>query len=242
MVDQSYLKKYKNRLPYNDGSIPESDYTSIAHKDEIREIFNVNYFSGFTNYLKTLNSPQQINQQIKKLKEINIQGFNTLFSKVYSLGPGERVLYYLVDGAVLGGGSSGGVDITVNGSQYEIKGANISSDGFAYGFEVARGLDVFNIINDIYTLCQQNDISSSRTEIKGSSISALKSKMPKEYATIEKQFATKVANYFKNKVIILNNDKSKNYGTVEFIGKVTAENIRIERISRGVVKPKLKIR
>jgi hypothetical protein len=50
---------------------------------------------------------------------------------------------------------------------------------------------------------QQNDISSSRTEIKGSSISALKSKMPKEYAAIEKQFATKVANYFKNKVIIL---------------------------------------
>ena len=248
MDDNPYLKKYENKLPYNDKAIPESDYTNITHKKQIREIFNKNYFKNFSDYLKTLDSPQQINQRIKKLKEINIQGYNNLFAKVYSLGPGERVLYYLIDSAELGGGSSAGVDITVNGSQYEIKGANISAASgnniFAYGFEVSRSLDVFSIINSIYALCQQNNISiESRTEIKTSSIDALRLKMPKEYAIIERKFAILLgSDYFKNKLIILNNNNSKNYGLVEFIGKVNADNITIERISRGVVRPKIKIR
>jgi hypothetical protein len=245
MALDPYLQKYKNKLPYNDGLIPESDYTSITYKKQIREIFNENYFFEFSDYLKTLDSPQQINQRIEKLKKINIQGYNNLFAKVYSLGPGERVLYYLVDSAVLGGGSSAGVDITVNGSnQYEIKSADITADNkFAYGFEVSRSLDVFSIIDSVYALCQQNNISSSRTEIKTSSINALKLKMPKEYAIIERKFAILLgSNYFKNELIILNNNKSKNYGLVEFIGKVNTDNITIERITRGVVRPKIKIR
>lgn len=239
-MNKKYIKEAEKLTSFN---IKSTDFTHLNYKKEIRHLVNKHWFPDMDcqGVYKQNITFSGINNSIKKLKKHNNESFNHLYSyNLKGTGPGEIMLYYLVDKATVGGGSSCGVDIEVDGNKYEIKAVNKIKnkklDGiFVNNFKLSGTINLNEIMKGIQDLTDIN-----KNEIAGSKINEIRH--TSTFKDIENLYREEASYYFKHHdVIFLDNSKSENRGEIISLGKVNPENIFIERMTSGTVKPLIKI-
>lgn len=226
-----FLKKYRNKQPYNDSLIPESEYKALTNKEGIRKIFNANYFADYSEFLSDLSDLVEINTKIESLKKINSAGFDELYKKAHSFGPGERLIYFLVNGAILAGGSSSG-DVRLGSTTYEIKAVDLRNSGKQVG-NIFTGRAVNT--NKIQTKLAQLANQSSSSEIKISVIGDLRKNKPDFYNDIKQEYADTIYDaYFKHHDIIFFNNTKKAILAIKHVAK---DDIDIDYVTQNAIKP-----
>jgi hypothetical protein len=243
-LDFGFIKNAEHAKSF---SLEARDFQSTKYKNEIQFIIGTQWFKNF-DLTKTISSTSlnasKINTLIKQLKNTNSRNFDNLFKyNLSGLGNGEVLLYFLLDKASLGGGSSSGLDIVIGNEGYEMKAVNISADGYAYGFFTGRTLNVSAITERLATCVKdefEGKIPASTQEIRKSAIGTLRENKNKTFLKIENDYRDLVYNnYFsKHKTIFFDNKT----GEIAFMGIVDKPQIFIETVTQSQIKPMIKIK
>lgn len=223
-----------------------SDFTSVTYKKEIQYIFNMFFFPKF-DLRKTLNNfdKDSINRLIIDLKTESYENFEKIHSyPLRGVGPGETTLFFLLNNVYLGGGSSAGVDLAdTSGNKYEVKAVKINSSRIASDFKLGGTVPLFNIIDQISKLKDDLKLGGTKTEISGQIIQQLRSKKQEEFKMIEQMYSKVAGDYFKgHKVIFINNTTNRqSRGLVEEVTEIRPDQIMIERVTSGTIKPLIQL-
>lgn len=242
-LDEEFLRRAERITSFN---IDTKDFETLCYKKEIQSLFKKHFFPKF-DLNTTLNSIELngLNRLIEELKKENTDMFHNLYSyNLRGTGPGEVMLYFLLNDAYLGGGSSSGADIIISkNKKYEVKCASISQDGFAMNFKLGGTVSLYEIMQELVDLASTYGLSSSKTEIPKSVVDKLRIEYPYDFDTIENKFRAATASYFSDhEVIFLNHNTSvTKRGRVEKIMKVKSEFVYIERLTSGTIKPKVRL-
>jgi hypothetical protein len=237
-LNLDFIKKAERVTSFN---IRTSDFQTLDYKKELQHLFNKHFFPNFdvSKTIKTVDQ-NQLNKLILELKRDS-----DMFPKLHNynlkgVGPGEATLFFLINTAYLGGGSSAGVDLISGSKNYEIKAATISPTRIASNFKLGGTVPLASIMTDINSLRESLKLGGTKTEISGTIIKMMKSKSPDKFALIEHNYATVAYEYFKlHEVIFINNTSGSNLGKIEAIKKVSKDDILIERVTSGTVKPRI---
>lgn len=239
-MDHAFLKRAQRITSFN---LDARDFQSTQYKKEIQFLFVSHLFPKFkTETIKgTRISKSDLNRVIKALKSAGkIKDIHRY--KLSGVGPGEVMLYFCVDKAHLGGGSSAGMDLAIGSGGYEIKACK-PTGGFFTDYKLGGTVDLDPFKARLNTLRQEYGVGGSATEISGSRMEKLKKEAPYEYEEIENDFRKEAYNkYFKNhETIFINNTDGGQMGLIEDIRKVREKDIFMERVTSGTLKPKVKI-
>jgi hypothetical protein len=221
-----------------------SDFTYYKYQEEIRYLFTLGYFPKFdSKYFVPRINQRDLNQAIAALKRESAQKFSDMYKyKLSGIGPGEVLLFFLVDDSKLGGGNAASVDLFTKGGNYEIKSAKLSNDGQAYDFRLSGTISLVKIISDLDKIRVRLKLSGGNNSMSAQLIDDMRKKASYDFLQVEKEYAEMVANSFKEKVIFMNNSTSPSkMGNVEGIQKVKPEDVTIERVTGGTVKPRIKL-
>ena len=241
-LDLDFLRKAERVTSFN---IVTKDFESLAHKKEIQHLFNKHFFPGF-DLSKTINRVDKnaLNKLIAELKAEDSRMFSKLHGyNLKGVGPGEATLFFLIDNAYLGGGSSAGVDLVVGSGKYEVKAVQTTKtiDGtLAYDFKLGGTVRLDDITKRLVRLLEFRKIEGSKTEIKKSTIDKLRNddESSADFFSIEESYRKRAAEYFKNhEVIFINNSKTGKMGNIEAVKKIKHTDILIERVTSGTIKP-----
>lgn len=242
-MNLDFIKKAERVTSFN---ITTRDFQTLTHKTEIQHLFNKHFFPSF-DLSKTVDAIDmvKINGLITELKKDH---GGTTFPKLHAynlkgVGPGETTLYFLVNKAQLGGGSSAGVDILVGNDKYEVKAVNVTGTRIANNFKLGGTVPLSDIIVKLNKLRESLKLGGTRTEMSGTLMAQMKTKAPFEYGQIESDYAdVAYDNYFKNhEIIFINNSAGPRLGLIEAIKQVEKKDIMIERVTSGTVKPKVQL-
>lgn len=237
-----FIRKAEKVVSFN---LVERDFMSTKYKKEIRYLYIKNFFPNFdtTLFTKQVNI-DKLNKAIDALKREDLNKFRDLVGFTpRGIGPGEVMLYLLIDDAYLGGSSSAGVDIMVGTQKFEVKAAEISKNKTAYNFKLGGTVPLADIIVKLNDLGDKFNFDVSRTTITGTTLDRMRAQIGAEYDKIENLYK-EVAynNYFKDhEVIFINNNNSSQFGRVEAIKQVQKADITIERVTSGTIKPRVKL-
>jgi len=249
-LDADFIQRATRVTSFN---LRGEDMGSLKYKAEIQHLYSTYVFKGF-DLSKTLNTMDvtKANNIINELKSINRQGFNDLYDfQPKGVGPGEALLYFIIDSARLGGGTSAGVDMHIGSKAYEIKGANITGDKkYAYGFKLGGTVDLTEAVNASVTFKEKLGFSTQgkgKNEVNKEQIEAIRKEFPKEWKKIEAEYGRKAHAYFGSiPVIFFNNNRSGSKltqaaGGIAAAKVVKKEDIQIERITQGTIKPIIRL-
>src|SRR6056300_958958 len=198
-MDFEFIRKAERVTSFN---LAEKDFMTNKYQKEIRYLYTKNFFPKFDTklFVKKVDITA-LNKAIAALMRENNANFYSLYNfKPGGMGPGEVLMFFLVDNAELGGAGSAGVDLVVKGKKYEIKAAQITGDRkFAYGFKLGATFPTSAIEKKASDLKKQTKQPGSVSEINKDDIAAIRRQFPGEWEKIEKEYA-KVSydNYFKN--------------------------------------------
>lgn len=241
-MDLEFLKRAEKVTAFN---ITAKDFETLRYKAEIQHLFNKHFFPKFK-LENTLNvvDKNKLNQLIDRLKSEDMGAFKTMHSyPLKGVGPGEATLYFLLNNAHLGGGSSAGVDLIVGSKKYEVKAVTVGLDGFVRDFKLGGTVNLSSIISDAVKLKKQAlpNYKNADTEINKSQIEEIKKIFPKEWGEIEKQYQEKAYSYFKDHDVIFLNNKTRKIGEIVAVKSVKKSDIELENITNGTAKPRIKI-
>ena len=228
-------------------------------QNTIRYLYVKNFFPKFAkkdNFLKSFNAIK-INNAIKLLKQENKTQFSNMYQFDQSgIGPGELMLYFLIDGSSVGGGGSAGVDLIVGNKQYEAKSAEFDKGrnqvkGFKLGgtgelapiLAAAQRLKKKHdaVVNPIGTMKRSNKIS----EINKQQMDKLKELEPKAWAQIEKNYSSVAKTYFGTTNLVFMHSKRASGGKIGEIfasGIINANKVFIDQITSNTIKPAINIK
>lgn len=238
-MDHTFLKRAEQFTAFN---LYSKDLTTVKYKNEVRHLILNHWFPEVDKskvFHYNLNK-ENVNKSVQKLKETNKEGFQRLYSyNMKGIGPGEVMLYYMIDDAIIGGGSSAGVDLTVNSVNYEIKAVKIVKNKVLEGqflsdFKLGGTVNLTEIIQGLQEIGEVDT-----TELSGSKVNDIRDNQ--EFKKLESLYREKASEYFSDHNIIFVNNSTKYTGEIVNIGKVASENIYIERMTSGTVKPLIKI-
>lgn len=238
-LDREFIDRALHVTSFN---LTAKDFESTKYKKEIQFLFGTHFFPKFDmTYTVDKVDKVQLNAAIKKLKSESAAKFSALHSyNLKGIGPGEATLYFLINNARLGGGGSAGLDLVVGSNGYEVKAVTVTSDGYASNFKLGGTFDTSDIINQIREL--KKKVGGTGAEVNQSEIKVIKSKFPKEYAAIEKKYIeTAYESYFKHHPIIFIYNTGPNLGLIAAVKTVKKEDIQLERVTSGVIKPRVKL-
>lgn len=240
-MDDAFLKRALKVTSFN---LFAKDFESLDHKEEIQHLFNVHFFSsGTPKFITGALTETNLRAAINKLRVIDAGNFQSLHTyNVKGVGPGEVTLYYLINKAHLGGGSSAGLDLVVGSKGYEIKAVDASPQGYVNNFKVGGTFSLADIIQRVAALKKKAKLGAG-AEINSGQLQKIYEKYPKELQSCYDDFATiTYDNYFKNHdIIFLSNKNGGGYqlGDVIRIMRVQKKDIRFERITSGTIKPRV---
>ena len=263
--DKEFLKRATKIKTFD---LRKEDFYTTTYKKEIQFLYATFWFKGdpdkkipafdLKQTQKGINI-KALNRQIGWLRKNNKFYFETLYKTTPTgIGPGEILLYFLVDDATVGGGSSAGVDIVIiGGKEYELKAAQLSGDKkFVSGFKLGGTGDLAKMqvaAKKLYNRGVKEGIIEKSTgkgslEISADRIRSLRKAYPKEWAPIDRDYKKMGTKYFgKTNVIFFNNNKSKGKLTAaggNIIGMKTgipAKNIEIQAFTSGTIKPIIRL-
>lgn len=241
-MNEDFIKRASNFKVFN---FKESDFTSTTFKNEIRSLFNLYYFPDLTLDETTTSRVDKgsINKIINKLSSYDKENFLYLFDyRLGGVGPGEVALFYMVDGAYLGGRSSAGADIFIGSTSYEVKSARISRQNEAYGFMVGGTFSLDDIKSQLDSLREKLKLAGSKQSINVSVLRRMNELAPERYNAIEKEYADLVYDkYFKTHKTIFFNNNTSDRGQLESIKQVEAKDIMIDEFTSNTIKPRIKL-
>lgn len=221
-----------------------SDFVSSKYQEEIRYLFTMGYFPKFDNdNFVNIVDQRKLNSAILALKKESMPKFINMYKyKLSGVGPGEVVLFFLINDSKLGGGNSASVDLFVKNSRYEIKSAKISNDGLAYDFRLSSTISLTKIITALNDLRIRHKLSGGNNSMSGDVIDGLRKKASFDFSQVEKEYGKLVEDSFKAQVIFMNNSTSPSkMANIEAIQKVKAEDVTIECVTGGTIKPRIKL-
>lgn len=240
-LDLDFVKRAERVTSFN---LSTADFQTLVYKQELQHLFNKHFFPDF-DISKTIDGVDQdaLNRLIAELKRSGPDMFQKLHSyNLKGVGPGEATLFFLINNARLGGGSSAGVDLIVGPKGYEVKAVKVSQDRVASDFKLGGTVPLATLMTDLNNLRELLKLPGSRTEMSGSIIAQMKAKNPTAFAEIEQRYAAAAATYFgSHEVIFINNQAGPNLGKIEAVKKVQKSDIMIERVTSGTIKPRVKL-
>ena len=249
-LDATFIQRATQVTSFN---VKGADFESLKYKAEIQYLYATYQFKGF-NLSKTIRGMDvtKVNNLIDVLKTIDRSAFNNLYDfQPKGVGPGECLLYFLIDDAVLGGGTSAGVDMKIGSKMYEVKGANLSGDKKTVtGFKLGGTVDLTDMVNKAVQMKEALGFitqGKGKNEVNKTQIDAIRKNYPKEWKAIETEYANKAYKYFGSiPVIFFNNNRSGSKltqaaGHVIKADPVKKSDIMIDVITQGTIKPKIKV-
>jgi hypothetical protein len=228
-------------------NIDHREYYSLKYKEEIRATFHSMYFPSLAIFPTVGDSVSvtSLNSAINKLRSASATGLKHVLDQepISGIGPGEVLIYLLADGAVLKGGTSKGLDVDIRGVAYEVKAVRVTLNRFAQSYRVGTHVPMGSVISKINQLREDMNIPGTKQEVKKTSLDLMASAYPERYAAIRAEFAKDAhkAYFDKHQVIFINNNASHAAGTIESIKNVKAQDISIERVSQGTIRPMVKL-
>lgn len=236
-MDKTFINRALKQTTFN---LAASDFQSTKYKNEIQHIFQMYYFPSFE-LSKTLDrvDKSRLNNLITELKRIDSGMFEKMHNySLKGIGPGEVTLYFLLNNAHLGGGSSRGVDLVDGSTPYEIKSVQVNqSENYAYNFKLGGTVPVSELILQFYDLAKHYKLSATKTEIKKSVLQQLAKLDPKAYNRINDKYAEMGYEYFKGHKTIFIHNKGPRMGMIQEIMQVRKEDIKAEVVTSGTIKP-----
>ena len=149
-------------------------------------------------------------------------------------------MYYLLDNCSLYPSNECGRDVQIDNTDYEIKAVKLKKhkllDGtFVHDFKLGTSLDLIDIIYDLKSLNR-----NSGSSIPGSEINRLRGYS--SFDKIEDRYRSEAIKYFDNhNVIFFDISNSDNKGNILLIDNIKKENIYIDRVTQGTIKPLIRI-
>jgi hypothetical protein len=240
-LNVDFIRRAEKVISFN---LTADDFQSVEYKKEIQWLFTKNFFPAFdiNHYAMDTVDISKLNVAINRLKIISKSGYEKLHKyNIKGIGPGEVVMYYLLNKGHLKGGSSAGVDLVVGSAQYEIKAVDISPDGkIANNFKTGGTFSTSDLIDRAEKL--KTKVGAGGEGVNGAAIKQIIAKFPKEWKKLEEDYKKRVYdNYFKNHEIIFINNKSTKLGEIAAIKKIQLNDIFFERVTSNVIKPKVAI-
>lgn len=245
-MDMAFLANAEKLTTLN---LSAADFGSIKHKREIQFLIAKHFFTSF-DLNDTIDDKNfdvgAHNRVITKLKASNPEAFLQVYSyKLPGIGPGEVLMYFIHDNAFLGGGSSAGLDVIFPSGEYEIKAAYITADGkYAYHFKLGGTFDVSDIVSKLRALyAKSTGEEKPSSEISVNKIRELKKRYPNEFEKIEKAYAKLTYEHYfsKHAIIFITDNDNKSLGYVSKVKNVKIDDIEIETLTSGVIKPRIKL-
>jgi hypothetical protein len=238
-MDKNFIKRALHVTSFN---LSSSDFKDTRFKKEIQHIFNMHFFPKF-DLKDTIDSidMNKINKLIDKLRSED----SVMLSKMHNynlkgVGPGEVTLYFLVNSARLGGGSSAGVDVVARNGEFEVKAVEVTANGYATNFKLGGTFNLSDIVKDLLDL--KKKVGAGGEGVNKAALDAIRRKYPNELKHIEEDFAQRAYdNYFKNHQIIFIKNSTRDIGKVVAIKKVMKNDIMLDRLTSGVLKPNVKL-
>lgn len=241
-MDKDFIKRATRVTSFN---ISTSDFESLKYKKEIQHLFNLHFFPNFDmKYTVDSIDMNALNSAIDKLKREDSAMFEKLHSyNLKGVGPGEATLFFLCNSAYLGGGGSAGVDVIASNGRFEVKAARITNEGEARNFKLGGTVPLAEIMSGMDKLRRELKLPGNAGNIGRSVLMTIRQKMPAEYAKVEGLYKDAAYAYFKNhKVIFINqNDSKATRGRIQAIKNVKRDDITIDEITSGTVKPRIKL-
>jgi len=213
-------------------NIDRKFFQTLEYKSEIQKLFEDNWFfsSVQTLYINNPDEIYRLNAIISRIRQETPELFSRLFHyPLKRTGNAEVLLFLLIQNAYLSVSSVSGRDIVINDVHYEVKNCLVSrkygsEDMFYSNFKLGNTLGTRNIINSIEVyfgkIPRGSEIESARTD--------------PEFLRIEEEYR-RVAydEYFGlHKMIFV--DKT---GQILYVGNIQKDDIFIDTITEGVIKP-----
>lgn len=240
-LDMEFIRRAMKVTSFN---LAAKDFESLKHKREIQHLFNLNFFPNFNmdNMLDRVDKTK-MNNVINRLRKESPSNFQSLYKyNIKGVGPGEVMLYFILNNGHLGGGSSAGLDLVVGSKGYEVKAVDYSPQGYVNNFKVGGTFSMANIMRGVQDLKKESGLGSG-SEVNSGELKEIEKKFPKELKHFYDMYANLTyKEYFKNhEIIFLSNKKGGGYqlGEVISVTKVKKEMIRFERITSGTIKPRI---
>ncbi len=230
----SQLELFSEATEYMYFNLERNLFQSKNYREQILSLFKKHWFKGDIEQIDISHS-----NDFYKLNSIieNIRSNDMLFKRLFHYplkrtGNAEVLLFLLINNSYLSSARTSGKDIIVGNDSYEVKNCRVSrkykSDDFYFSnFKLGNSLPLDYIINEI--CCFYNRVP------KGSEINKLRDNA--DFLKIEEQYRNiAFNNYFKNNNIVFI-DKN---GVVQFSGQIKKEQIYIDTITEGTIKPMIK--
>jgi len=243
-LDAEFLSRALTRTSFN---LMAKDFESLKHKKEIQHLFHLNFFPKL-DMSKMLDSVSEngLSKAISMVRKESGPKFEALYKyNIKGVGPGEVMLYFLLNNAHLGGGSSKGLDLVDKSGNFEVKAVDYSPSGkYVNNFKVGGTVALADIMRGVIDLKKKVGGSAS-SEVNNSDLIDIEKKFPNELKKYKDMYVDRTYNeYFKNhKIIFLSNKKGGGYqlGDLIAIKQVKKSDIMFERITSGTIKPRVKI-
>jgi len=243
-LDMEFIGRAMRVTSFN---LTSKDFESLRNKKEIQHLFNLNFFPNFK-MNETLNkvNKSRMNKVIATLRKENSSNFENLYKyNIKGVGPGEVMLYFILDNGHLGGGSSAGLDLVVGGKGYEVKAVDYSPQGYVNNFKVGGTFSLAEIMRGVQDLKKAAGMGTG-SEVNGAHLKEIEKQYPDEIKRYYEMYADiTYKNYFRNhEIIFLSNKRGGGYnlGDVIDVKQVKKEDILFERITSGTIKPRIKMK
>lgn len=242
--DASFIKRATKVTSFN---LEAADFQTLNYKREIQYLFKTYLFPDF-DLSKTINGfdADRFNAVVDELKRVNNRNLMKLHKyNLKGVGPGEVLMYFIINDAIIGGGSSAGLDLTVGNEDYEIKSVNEHSKGYLYGFKLGGTFDLSDIQKDLIALGEKYKKEAGinkKSEISTGPIGKLADLDPVAFSDIERRYKELAYNeYFsKHPIIFMHNaGGAKKMGKVIAVKHVQLNEIAIDALTSGTIKPKV---
>jgi hypothetical protein len=237
----SYDSDYVNKtMRVTSVDIPKRDFESLARKNDIREVFKRLFITNDPDSwdwgrvaLEKVNK-DQINNSINTIKKATDN-----FDKIYRYpfkGPGEVLLYLILNGAQLMPDKDAEVDMKVYNDKYQIKSYKTSEE-VVKDLRIS-GLEISNTANKLMALKESVGLSRGKGVSK-TEIDFIKKTRLDQFNDIEKEFREHIYKEYFQKVKFIFLDSSAL--NVRAIRDVQEEDIIIQRYESGIIRPTIKI-
>lgn len=258
-LDLDYINKCSVSNAFK---IDTKDLQSLTFKSEIRFLITRKYFPELQTsdiFLPKITTAKELNKSLSTIASLNPGAMLDLLqlNAGSGLGPGEALLYFLLNGVTIGGGSSAGVDVIDGGTKYELKAVKLrKKDMMLTDFKLGGTVDISGIQKRLMDLKKAmletlpKVKEGEKTGINKDHIKAFQNpkvkKVIKErgltnYEDLEKEFQELAYNeYFKAHPIIFMGSKGANkseFGRIFAIMDVQKEDIRMHQVTSSTIKP-----
>jgi len=254
--EYEFLKRVMSRT--NLEFLP-GDFENTKFKRIIQQLIAAKWFHKAKD-IKTSSAVDLKNLKtgIAQLKSIDKKAYEKLFSykpKGSNPGPGEVVLYFLIDKAVIAGDNSRGIDLIVGSTEYEVKGAKVGAKHGLYGFQTGGTVSDTDIKAGFLKLKNKiKNPSKEKNNVTTKDLEQIEKEFPRDYKNLLSKYQKIVYDeYFSKKEIIFFNANTSSKpkprqdgsigeqgipaarGNLETIMRVKKEDIGIQEIGgRGI--------